>query len=124
MNFGLVTFGPVTFGPVNFGRMTMKLCLKQIKNFGLVTFGPVNYGPVTDGQTDRQKVMHMSPPCLRTGGLKNTKIRTEIPGSRRHPKKYLVSEGTLKNTSHLEFYPLKILLSPLSVYARSHPPGQ
>ena len=38
-------------------------------------------------------------------------------------KKYLVSEGSLKNTSPLEFYPLKILLSSLSVYVRSTPPG-
>ncbi len=40
-------------------------------NFGPMIFGPVNYGQVTDRQTDRQKVMHMSPPCIRTGGLKN-----------------------------------------------------
>ncbi len=30
-------------------------------NFGQVIFGQV---------TDIQKVMHMSPPCIRTGGLK------------------------------------------------------
>ncbi len=29
------------------------------------------FGPVMDGQTDRQKVMHKSPPCIRTGGLNN-----------------------------------------------------
>ena len=33
--------------------------------------GPVNFGPVTDGQTDGQKAMHMSPPCISTGVLKN-----------------------------------------------------
>ncbi len=35
--------------------------------FGPVTFGPVNFSPVTD----RQKVVHMSTPRIRTGGLKN-----------------------------------------------------
>ncbi len=30
---------------------------------------------------------------------------------------------TPKNTSRLQFYPLKILLAPLSVYMGSHPPG-
>ncbi len=36
------------------------------------SFGPVTgFGPVTpDGQTDRQKAMHMSPPCICTGVLK------------------------------------------------------
>ncbi len=52
-------------------------------NFCLVTFCPVNYGPVTDRQTDRQKALHMSPPCICTGVLKNgspTKIYTILPG--------------------------------------------
>ncbi len=44
------------------------------------TFRDMNYCPVnfclvilsqTDRQTDRQKAMHMSPPCMSTGGLKN-----------------------------------------------------
>ncbi len=43
-------------------------------NYFLVNFGPVNFGGVTDGQTDRQKVMHMSPPCISTGVLKCSKI--------------------------------------------------
>ncbi len=29
----------------------------------------LNFCQVTDGQTDRQKVTHMSTPCIRTGGL-------------------------------------------------------
>ncbi len=44
-------------------------------NFYLVIFGPMNYFLVTDRQTDRwtdrRKVMHKSPPCMSTGGLKN-----------------------------------------------------
>ena len=39
------------------------------------TFRDMNYYPVTDrrtdGQADGQKVMHMSPPCICKGGLKN-----------------------------------------------------
>ena len=35
------------------------------------TFWDMNFFLVTDGQTDRRKVMHMSPPCMSTGGLKN-----------------------------------------------------
>ncbi len=38
----------------------------------------MNFGYVTYRQTDIQKVMHKSPPCIRTGGLKNVKGR-EIP---------------------------------------------
>ncbi len=30
-----------------------------------------NLGLVTDRQTDRQKAMHNTPPCISTGGLKN-----------------------------------------------------
>ncbi len=36
----------------------------QDMNFFLVIFGLV-----TDRQTDRRKAMHMSPPCMGTGGL-------------------------------------------------------
>ncbi len=44
----------------------------------------------TDRQTDRQKVMHMSPPCIRTGGLKNRKqpeinVRGQGPKSVKRP---------------------------------------
>ncbi len=39
-------------------------------NFCPVTFCPVWFF-LTDRQTDRQKVKHMSPPCMSTGGLKN-----------------------------------------------------
>ncbi len=35
----------------------------------------------TDRQTDRQKAMHMSPPCIRTGGLKKSKCKIRA----RHP---------------------------------------
>ena len=39
-----------------------------VMNFGPVrNYGPVKFGPVTD----RQKAMHMSPPCISTGVLKN-----------------------------------------------------
>ncbi len=34
-------------------------------------FWDMNFDLVTDIHTDIQKVMHMSPPCIRTGGLKN-----------------------------------------------------
>ena len=36
----------------------------------IVIFGPMNYFLVTDGQTDRWKVTHKSPPCISTSGLK------------------------------------------------------
>ncbi len=38
--------------------------------FFLVTFVLVNLHRRTDGQTDRQKATHKSPPCMGTGGLK------------------------------------------------------
>ncbi len=34
-------------------------------------FGLVSFGPITDRRPDRRKAMCMSPPCIRTGGLKN-----------------------------------------------------
>ncbi len=39
--------------------------------FLVLNFGPVTPDGQTDGQTDRQKAMHMSPPCISTGVLKN-----------------------------------------------------
>ncbi len=36
-------------------------------------FGLVSFGPIIDRRADRRKAMYMSPPCIRTGGLKNVK---------------------------------------------------
>ncbi len=50
----------------------------QASNYN--TFGDINFLLVksvqtdrrtTDRQTDRRKAIHMSPPCISTGGLKN-----------------------------------------------------
>ncbi len=38
----------------------------------------LNFGPVTDGRTDRQKAMHMSPPCISTGVLKNKSFNSFV----------------------------------------------
>ena len=46
-----------------------------LSNYSLV----MNFGPVTpDRQTNRQKAMHMSPPCISTGVLKK-----EVPQPKR-----------------------------------------
>ncbi len=42
-------------------------------NFYPVNFYLMSYFLVIDGQTDRQKAMHKSPPCMTTGGLKKRK---------------------------------------------------
>ena len=39
-----------------------------------MNYYPVNFGPMTD----RRKVMHKSPPCMRTGGLKNRTKRMSL----------------------------------------------
>ena len=41
-------------------------------NYFLGNFGPVNFGEVTNRRTDRQRVMHMSLPCMSTGVLKTS----------------------------------------------------
>ena len=38
----------------------------------------VIFGQVTDIQTDIQNTMHMSPPCIRTDGLKNVRDRLPV----------------------------------------------
>ena len=35
-------------------------------------FGLVTFGPITDRRPDRRKALHMSPPCIRPGGLNET----------------------------------------------------
>ncbi len=55
--------------------------------------GLMNYFLVTDGQTDRQKAMYKSPPCMSTGGLNHglemVKVKgqmVQIPTGRRTDK--------------------------------------
>ena len=67
-------------------------------NFYLVIFGPMNYFLVTDrrtdGQTDRRKATHKSPPCMSTGGLKKepsffsnfSTLGGKSPGKRKREK--------------------------------------
>ena len=43
----------------------------KLNAFRDMNFFLVNFGQVTDRRTDRQTVMHKSPPCISTGGLKN-----------------------------------------------------
>ncbi len=49
--------------------LRMDHTLANFKRYELLS--SLNFGPVTDGQTDGRKVMHMSPPCICTGVLKN-----------------------------------------------------
>ncbi len=48
--------------------------LNQDMNYCLV-----NNGPVTGRQMDREKVMHKSPPCSRTDGLRKAGILNKFP---------------------------------------------
>ncbi len=45
-------------------------------NASAPNLGEVNFGEVTDGQTYRQKVMHMSPLCICTGVLNKSMVST------------------------------------------------
>ena len=53
------------------------ICLQYFLRYEL--FSSLNFGQITDGQTDRQtdrqKVMYMSPLCISTGVLKNLQKR-------------------------------------------------
>ena len=59
--------------------LTLRVDLGAIHVHALTKFhGPMwngsrdmNFDLVTDIHTDIQNAMHMSPPCIRTGGLKN-----------------------------------------------------
>ncbi len=51
-------------------QKSLKKMIFFLVNYYLVTFGIVT-DRQTDGQTDRRKVMHKSPLCISTEGLKN-----------------------------------------------------
>ena len=70
---------PASYCPVS-KTLYMPLCMYYIvvkfQTSSYNTFWDMNFYLVwifVKWQTDRQKVMHKSPPCIRTGGLKNIK---------------------------------------------------
>ena len=50
------------------------MCPKSTYFLRYELFSSLNFGHITDGRTDRPKAMHMSPPCISTGVLKNTEV--------------------------------------------------
>ncbi len=60
---------PANIIPIDFKlelHLAIVMKLLPINEF----WSSLNFGPVTDGQTDGQKVMPKSPPCISTGVLK------------------------------------------------------
>ncbi len=50
------------------------LCFLRYEIFSSELFSSHEFWSSDIGQTDRQKAMHMSPPCISTGVLKNLQI--------------------------------------------------